>query len=235
MKDRIKKILLESGFFMCGCITSALIFSMFFKTDAAGTCPITLQPIQSTGNLIFSPFQFHSSDLVNLRSEINDLGAWADGEISALNIEVTNGKNSLRDKINSKKSGTLHTGTIPTFAQLVSAIDTIYTEAKDEGVEYQKTHSSIDVVETKLDISWNDSISGSWTATEPGKVIVQWRMHDVVGGDDAYCRFNGTDIGKGPWNSIYTVSTGDRITYYQANAMTEDPPNDGYLMIIYYH
>ena len=233
--------------FLCGAAVSVAAFTagpMIKETlapqvDAVGTCPITLQPIQSTGNLVFSPFQFHSSDLVNLRSEINDLGAWADGEISALNTEVSNGKVSLRTKMNSK-GASLSTTTIPTFAQLVAAVDDIYNEAYDDGIAYQKEQNHIEIltlpVRDYTNISGNAGESSkTWSFSMPhdGKVYVEWHLATGQGGVAPSATWGGGKSGSVASGNSYTVSAGNTITFVQHNQHATTPDEDGYIMIAY--
>ncbi len=202
------------------------------NVDAAGSCPITLQPIQSTGNLVFSPFSFYSSDLTNLRSELNDLGAWADGEISSINTEVSNGKVSLRTKMNSK-GASLSTTTIPTFAQLVAAVDDVYTGGYDDGYEAFKNSMTLNTLRERIGISENTGINESITIPHDGKLYLHFALYDNAGlgmdsRSEAYVTLNGTKVNSGN----YSVSSGSTLLFHQPESHLTNPETDGYIIAI---
>lgn len=206
------------------------------KVDAAGTCPITLQPIQSTGNLVFSPFSFYSSDLTNLRAELNDLGAWADGEISSIQSDVSNGKSSLRDKMVSRGASS-SLPTVPSFAQLKDAVDDIW----NSGIQYQKEHTNTKTT-ARCNISPNADASGEddeWHSTDKGSMDYTYNIsHNgtvriiwSLDGDDGSVKHNGSSIGSGSGNVVITCHSGDTLSFYQKSAGRVDPPSSGYIII----
>ncbi len=114
MKNHIKKILLASGFFLCGCVVSALVFSMFFKAGAAGTCPVTVAAVQSKGTFRFcrdsnpsNDIVLSASDIQNLASELNALGVWTDEKVqlaaSEASVDVL--QDALGDQVKFNLSG----------------------------------------------------------------------------------------------------------------------------------
>ena len=146
MKNR-SFILKISGVFL-GIIALASIYSV--KSNAEGTNPITLSAIESTGVIKYQtdvPVEFYTSDLVNLKNEINSLGIYTDEQLTSINThidalisEVSEGKRNIAGEMNTYGASIPLTGSnIPTWTQLKNGIKPVYDNGfnigYDEGYE----------------------------------------------------------------------------------------------------
>ena len=156
---------------MSGMIISTVLLSSI-EGHSAGTNPITMTDLQSTGSYVFdgdgsNDVKLYKSDLRNIYNEIDALGAYTDEELTNTNTRITNlsndvtsGKTKLKNKINSYKSGTI-TADTPTFAQLKAGVDTVYTT----GVAKGKADSVPKTLSKDLTVAEGDT--GSISCTVP--------------------------------------------------------------------
>jgi hypothetical protein len=118
-------------------------------SNAAGNSPISHHALSSTGDIAFdfeddNDVRFYTSDLKNLQTDIDVQAEYVTEKntllttnINSLKTEVVNGKGSLVTKVNAKTGKTTLSGT-PTFAQINSSIDTVYSTGFAAGVSASK-------------------------------------------------------------------------------------------------
>lgn len=128
-------------------MSSVLLLSL--ESHGAGTNPVPMTPIQSQGTYVFdgdgsNDVKIYASDIINLHNELNNLGIYTDSKLTTYNTNidtlesnVVTRKNTIKDRINYYKSGTI-TATDPTYVQLESGIGTVYTT----GYNYGKSNTN---------------------------------------------------------------------------------------------
>lgn len=176
-----------------GCALFSTIALSSFDGKAAGTNPITMLPIESQGAIVYDmdggdDIAIYSSDLVNLNNEINALGVYTDEQVTGLDTriatalaDVQSGKTTLATKINSKTGTTTVTTTNPTWVQLSSGVDTVYTKGYNAGISAsQPTYTSRSVSRSDS----GSSSSSAFTAPSNGYAIVVGAMGRNGGGPD---------------------------------------------------
>ncbi len=85
------KIFIKMGGLLIGVLSIYLLFSQ--NIYATGTCPVPLANIESVGVLKYetdSPVELYTSDLKNLKDEINSLGIYTDEQLTQINTDIDN-------------------------------------------------------------------------------------------------------------------------------------------------
>lgn len=134
-----------------GIILCFFAFSSFSKAE--GTCPVPLADISSQGVLIYntgdssSDIKLYTSDLINLKNEIEALGIYTDEELTDVNLhideiiaDVSSGKKNIAEELNNKGADIdISHGRVPSWSDLKGGVEPVYTNGYNTG--YSAGHS----------------------------------------------------------------------------------------------
>ncbi len=128
-----------------GIILCFFIFSSFSKAE--GTCPVPLADVSSQGVLIYntgdssSDIKLYTSDLINLKNEIEALGIYTDEELTDVNLhideiiaDVSSGKRNIAEELNTHGADIdISNEKVPSWSELKGGVEPVYTNGYNTG------------------------------------------------------------------------------------------------------
>ena len=121
------------------------IFSSFSKAE--GVCPVPLEDISSQGSLIYNTgdsstdIKIYTSDLINLKNEIESLGIYTDEELTDVNLhideiiaDVSSGKRNIAEELNTYGADIdISHDKVPSWSELKGGVEPVYTNGYNTG------------------------------------------------------------------------------------------------------